>query len=111
MSTDSFRHIYRPGTGASPYSLLLLHGTGGSERDMLPLAEEIVPGATLISTRGQVTENGAPGFFGVSRRVFWMLRIGASVLRLLRISSRRSVPNTAFLRRTSSPWATRTERT
>jgi predicted esterase len=63
MSTDSFRHIYRPGTGASPYSLLLLHGTGGNERDMLPLAEEIVPGATLISPRGQVTENGAPRFF------------------------------------------------
>jgi phospholipase/carboxylesterase len=63
MSTDSFRHIYRPGTGASPHSLLLLHGTGGNERDLLPLAEEIVPGATLISPRGQVTENGAPRFF------------------------------------------------
>jgi len=62
MSTDSFRHIFRPGT-AYPYSLLLLHGTGGNERDMLPLAEEIVPGATLISPRGQVTENGAPRFF------------------------------------------------
>jgi predicted esterase len=63
MSTDSFRHIFRPGTAACPYSLLLLHGTGGNERDMLPLAEEIFPGATLISPRGQVTENGAPRFF------------------------------------------------
>jgi predicted esterase len=63
MSADSFRNIFRPGTAAYPYSLLLLHGTGGNERDMLPLAEEIVPGATLISPRGQVTENGAPRFF------------------------------------------------
>jgi phospholipase/carboxylesterase len=59
----SFRHIYRPGTGASPYNFLLLHGTGGDEHDMLPLAEEIAPGAAVISPRGQVTEHGAPRFF------------------------------------------------
>ena len=63
MKMPSFRHIYRPGTGASPYSFLLLHGTGGDEHDMLPLAEEIAPGAVVISPRGQVTEHGAPRFF------------------------------------------------
>jgi phospholipase/carboxylesterase len=63
MSTHSFRHIYRSGTGTTPYSLLLLHGTGGDEHDLVPLADVIAPGATLISPRGQVIENGAPRFF------------------------------------------------
>jgi phospholipase/carboxylesterase len=63
MSPPSFRHVYRPGTGTVPYSLLLLHGTGGDEQDMLPLAEEIAAGAAVLSPRGQVTEHGAPRFF------------------------------------------------
>ena len=63
MSTQSFRHIYRSGSGTAPISLLLLHGTGGDEHDLVPLADVIAPGATLISPRGQVIENGAPRFF------------------------------------------------
>ena len=63
MSSHSFRHLYQPATGATAYSLLLLHGTGGDEHDMLPLAEAILPGAGVISPRGQVIENGAPRFF------------------------------------------------
>jgi phospholipase/carboxylesterase len=63
MSAQSFRHLYRPATGVTPYSLLLLHGTGGDEHDMVPLAEAILPGAGIISPRGQVNENGAPRFF------------------------------------------------
>jgi phospholipase/carboxylesterase len=63
VSAQNFRYIFRPGTGARPLSLLLLHGTGADERDLIPLADEIAPGATLISPRGQVTENGAPRFF------------------------------------------------
>lgn len=63
VMTESFRHFYRPGTGGRPYSLLLLHGTGGDENDMVPLADAIAPGAQVISPRGQVIENGAPRFF------------------------------------------------
>ena len=63
MGTPSFQHLYRPATGVTPYSLLLLHGTGGDEHDMVPLAEAILPGAGTISPRGQVIENGAPRFF------------------------------------------------
>jgi phospholipase/carboxylesterase len=63
MSAPSFHHVYRPGRGGGPYSLLLLHGTGGDEQDMLPLAEEIAPGAAVLSPRGQVAEHGAPRFF------------------------------------------------
>jgi phospholipase/carboxylesterase len=63
MGTQSFRHFYRSATAAAPYSLLLLHGTGGDEHDMVPLAEAILSGAELISPRGQVIESGAPRFF------------------------------------------------
>ena len=63
MSTQPFRHLYRPATGAVQYSLLLLHGTGGDEHDMVPLADAILPGAGVISPRGQVIESGAPRFF------------------------------------------------
>jgi len=63
MSARSFPHVYRPATGATPFSLLLLHGTGGDEHDMVPLAEAILPGAGIISPRGQVIESGAPRFF------------------------------------------------
>jgi phospholipase/carboxylesterase len=63
MSAQSFRHVYRSATASVPYSLLLLHGTGGDENDLVPLAEAILPGAGIISPRGQVIENGAPRFF------------------------------------------------
>jgi phospholipase/carboxylesterase len=63
MGTRSFQHVYRAATAATPYVLLLLHGTGGDEHDMVPLAEAISPGTALISPRGQVNENGAPRFF------------------------------------------------
>ena len=63
MRARSFQYVYRPATGAAPYSLLLLHGTGGDEHDLVPLAEAILPGAGIISPRGQVIENGAPRFF------------------------------------------------
>ena len=63
MRARSFQYVYRPATGAAPYSLLLLHGTGGDEHDLVPLAEAILPGAGIISPRGQVVENGAPRFF------------------------------------------------
>src|SRR5204862_2588829 len=56
-----FIHEFVPGT--SNRSLLLLHGTGGNERDLVPLGRELDPRAALLSPRGKVLENGMPRFF------------------------------------------------
>ena len=53
-------HIFHPGT--SP-TLLLLHGTGGDENDLIPLGKLLRPRAALLSPRGQILENGQPRFF------------------------------------------------
>src|SRR5947199_1439546 len=56
-----FIHEFIP--GSSSRTLLLLHGTGGNERDLIPLGRELDPNAALLSPRGKVLENGMPRFF------------------------------------------------
>ncbi|MFD2043274.1 alpha/beta hydrolase [Ornithinibacillus salinisoli] len=56
-------HIFQKGNDQSKPTLLLLHGTGGTERDLLPLAEKIDPEANVLSVRGNILENGMPRFF------------------------------------------------
>ncbi|HET6579675.1 MAG TPA: VOC family protein [Gemmatimonadales bacterium] len=62
-----FVHRYLPPTtgveGAASITLLLLHGTGGDEDDLVPLGRALLPGAGLLSPRGKVLERGAPRFF------------------------------------------------
>lgn len=58
-----FAHRFEAGTDPTAPTLLLLHGTGGDENDLLPLGRAIVPGAALLSARGKVLENGMPRFF------------------------------------------------
>ncbi len=58
-----FIHRYLPSKSKAARTLLVLHGTGGDEDDMLPLAKMIDPQAAILSPRGKVLENGLPRFF------------------------------------------------
>ncbi|AXI07733.1 carboxylesterase [Oceanobacillus zhaokaii] len=57
------KHIFQKGNDSAKPTLLLLHGTGGTEQDLLPLAEKIDSNANILSVRGNVLENGMPRFF------------------------------------------------
>lgn len=56
------KHVFRQGKAGKPV-LLLLHGTGGTEEDLLPIAEMIDREASVLSVRGQINEQGMPRFF------------------------------------------------
>jgi phospholipase/carboxylesterase len=64
MSSNlAFIHRFEPATRLEAPPLLLLHGTGGDENDLLQLGRLISPGSALLSPRGKVLENGMPRFF------------------------------------------------
>ncbi len=57
------KSIFEKRSENNPYTFLLLHGTGGDERDLLPIANMIDKEASILSVRGNVLENGMPRFF------------------------------------------------
>jgi phospholipase/carboxylesterase len=57
------KHIFVGGKREGLPTLLLLHGTGGNERDLLSVAEMIAPDASVLGVRGNILENGMPRFF------------------------------------------------
>jgi phospholipase/carboxylesterase len=63
LQPSSFVHRFEPGSRPERPPVLLLHGTGGDENDLLPLGRLVAPGAALLSPRGQVLEGGMPRFF------------------------------------------------
>ncbi|WP_406872743.1 alpha/beta hydrolase [Aminobacter sp. P9b] len=62
MSKDAYIHKLLPGNPGSPL-VFAFHGTGGDENQLIGFARELVPGATVVSPRGDVSEMGATRFF------------------------------------------------
>jgi len=62
---DFIHRFVSPNSNAeeSELTILLLHGTGGNEDDLIPLGKELAPNASILSVRGKVLENGMPRFF------------------------------------------------
>lgn len=59
-----FTHLYKPSSDPlNEKTILLLHGTGGDEESLLPVADFLMPHASVLSPRGRVLENGMPRFF------------------------------------------------
>ncbi|CAN5260618.1 alpha/beta hydrolase [soil metagenome] len=59
----SYTHRFEPGTRSDATPILLLHGTGGNENDLIDIGRRVAPGAALLSPRGNVLENGMARFF------------------------------------------------
>ncbi|QQP93654.1 alpha/beta hydrolase (plasmid) [Skermanella sp. TT6] len=62
-TTLPFIHRFEPAEAPGKPPILLLHGTGGDENDLMPLGGMIAPGSALLSPRGKVLEGGMPRFF------------------------------------------------
>ena len=60
---ENFVHVFEPPSDPNAPILLLLHGTGGNEQDLLSLREVLAPDAGVLSPRGKVLERGMPRFF------------------------------------------------
>ena len=60
---EGYDYRFEAGSDPSAPVLLLLHGTGGDENDLIPLARLVSPGSDIVSPRGNVSENGALRFF------------------------------------------------
>lgn len=57
------KHFFQQAKNSAAPTLVLLHGTGGNERDLLPIAEMVDERASVLGVRGNVSENGMPRFF------------------------------------------------
>ncbi len=59
----TMKHVFHKGSNPNLATILLLHGTGGTETDLIPLADMVSPGSNILGVRGNVSEHGMPRFF------------------------------------------------
>ncbi len=62
LEKHGFHHVFEPGDAGAP-PIILLHGTGGNEKDLVPLTRHLAPESPILSVRGKVLENGMPRYF------------------------------------------------
>lgn len=62
-AVDGWTHLSDPGEAVAGPALLMLHGTGGTEHEMLAFGRSLLPGAPVLAPRGRVSEGGAARFF------------------------------------------------
>ena len=103
IATTDFIHVFEPGTDAARPPVLLLHGTGGDERDLLGLGRTVAPGAALVSPRGKGLEGAMPRFFrrlaeGVFDEADLVARTHGLADFVTEISSRHGLPAPVALR-------------
>ncbi|MGN4157235.1 alpha/beta hydrolase [Staphylococcus auricularis] len=55
-------HVFKKGAPDAP-TFILLHGTGGDENDLIPLAQNLNPSYNILGVRGEISENGMNRFF------------------------------------------------
>jgi predicted esterase len=60
---DGWTYLADPGSGPDGPALLMLHGTGGGEHEMLAFGRSLLPGAPVLAPRGRISEGGAARFF------------------------------------------------
>ncbi len=73
LRPNRYHHVFKPPQGPhdDDQTFVTLHGTGGNEQDLIPLADEVSPTSAILSPRGNVLENGLPRFFKrLSNNVF-----------------------------------------
>ena len=82
---EGYGYRFEAGTDPSAPVLLLLHGTGGDENDLIPIARQVAPTSALVSPRGNVSENGAARFFRrIAEGVFDLEDLAVRTAALLR---------------------------
>lgn len=74
-TTNTMKHIYKAGAQTDAPTILLLHGTGGTENDLIGLAEMIAPGAGILGVRGMYRRTGCPVSSAAWPKVFLMKKI------------------------------------
>lgn len=85
MVDHGYVHKLKPGMPGAPI-LFVLHGTGGDENQFFGFGAQLLPEATVVSPRGDVSEHGAAASSGERARAFTTWRTSRVRRRRWRVS-------------------------